>query len=267
MASDKNRYSQLIEKIFEHRYKKKAQSFEFERIELEKAARDLDIVLPKNLGDVLYSFRSRTELPKSVRDKAADGKEWIIEGVAKSKYRFRQVSISRIVPREELVTIKVPDATPEIIEQRALGDEQALLAKVRYNRLVDLFLGVNAYSLQNHLRTTIGRGVQIEIDEIYVGIDRHGRQFVIPVQAKGGKDRQGVVQIQQDAAWCARAFPDLICRSVAVQFMAQRRIALLELTVQAESVKVIDEKHYQLVPFDQISAADLKSYRLYAPSI
>jgi len=37
----------------------------------------------------------------------------------------------------------------------ALGDEQALLAKLRYNRLLDIFTGVVCYSLQNHLRTNV----------------------------------------------------------------------------------------------------------------
>src|SRR5271157_4057421 len=38
--------------------------------------------------------------------------------------------------------------------QYKFTDEQALLAKVRYTRLIDTFLGITAYSLQNHLRTT-----------------------------------------------------------------------------------------------------------------
>ncbi len=56
-------------------------------------------------------------------------------------------------------------------------DEQALLARVRYNRLVDIFLGIRAYSLQIHLRTNVKSKGQIEIDEIYVGVDRHGSQY------------------------------------------------------------------------------------------
>ena len=54
-----------------------------------------------------------------------------------------------------LVQAKVPDATPGIVAQYALSDEQALLARVRYNRLIDIFTGVTCYSLQNHLRTTV----------------------------------------------------------------------------------------------------------------
>src|SRR5690606_22384831 len=117
------------------------------------------------------------------------GMEWIIEGTGRAQYSFKLVRINRIVPNPSLVEIKVPDATPEIIAAYALSDEQALLAKVRYNRLVDVFLGIAAYSLQNHLRTSVAGIGQIEIDEIYVGLDRHGRQFVLPVQAKGGSDQ------------------------------------------------------------------------------
>jgi hypothetical protein len=47
--------------------------------------------------------------------------------------------------------IKVPDATPGVIAKYALSDEQALLAKLRYNRLVDLFTAITCYSLQSHL--------------------------------------------------------------------------------------------------------------------
>jgi hypothetical protein len=75
----------------------------------------------------------------------------VIEGSGRAKYEFRLVAINRITPNESLLTIKIPDATPEIIATNSLSDEQALLARVRSNRLVDIFLGITAYSLQNHL--------------------------------------------------------------------------------------------------------------------
>ncbi|MCK6419261.1 MAG: endonuclease, partial [Alphaproteobacteria bacterium] len=184
------------------------------------------------------------------------------EGTGIAKYRFRQAKANRIVPNPNLVTIKVPDATPEIISVYAQSDEQALLAKVRYNRLIDIFLGIATYSLQNHLRTTVKDIGQIEIDEIYVGVDKHGRQFVIPVQAKGGSDMHGVVQTHQDIACCAEKFPTLICRAVSAQFLSNDKIALFELTVEDGDIKVVEERHYQLVPAADISARDLKTYSL-----
>ncbi|HAI86179.1 MAG TPA: endonuclease, partial [Firmicutes bacterium] len=73
-----------------------------------------------------------------------------------------------------LHAIKVPDATPGIVELYSLQDEQALLAKVRYNRLIDIFTGLTCYSLQNHLRTHVPELGQVETDELYVGIERGG---------------------------------------------------------------------------------------------
>lgn len=258
-----NRYAAIIAKVFSNHYDHAGESFEFTRDEFAGIATQLGITLPKNVGDLIYSFRYRNELPASILDTAKNGLEWIIEGAGRAKYRFRLVKLNRIVPREELLTIKVPDATPEIIGAYALGDEQALLAKVRYNRLVDVFLGITAFSLQNHLRTTVKDVGQIEIDEIYVGIDRHGRQFVVPVQAKGGSDKHGVVQTQQDLAFCKQTFKNLVCRPVSAQFMSDQRIAMFELTVIDGVIKVVDEKHYQLVASKAITPDDLKAYAVH----
>jgi len=265
MSKDKierqpNRYQAIIARVFADHYIKGASEFEFTREEFIAIAELLKIKLPKNSGDVIYSFRYRYDLPEAILKTASKGFEWIIEGAGRARYRFKQVRWNRIVPREELLTIKVPDATPEIITAYALSDEQALLAKVRYNRLVDVFLGITTFSLQNHLRTTVKEIGQIEIDEIYVGIDRHGRQFVVPVQAKGGNDKHGVVQTQQDILCCAEKFPDLICRAVSAQFMSEERIAMFELAIQNGELKVVDEKHYQLVPAKNISAKELQQY-------
>ena len=84
---------------------------------------------------------------------AAKGMEWSIELAGRAKYRFAMGRINRILPRQELLVIKIPDATPEIIAAYAMTDEQALLAKVRYNRLIDIFLGLTL----TPSRTTSGR--------------------------------------------------------------------------------------------------------------
>lgn len=257
-----NRYEAIINTVFSRHYTQGATEFEFTRDEFVSIALELKIALPKNVGDVIYSFRYRNDLPPSITRTSASGLEWIIEGAGRAKYRFKQVRLNRLVPREELLTIKIPDATPEIISAHALNDEQALLAKVRYNRLIDVFLSITAFPLQNHLRTTVSGVGQIEIDEIYVGIDRHGRQFVVPVQAKGGNDKHGVVQTQQDVRCCAEKFPALICRAVSAQFMDNDRIAMFELTIQEGEIKVVDEKHYRLVEAKDISPVDLQQYAL-----
>lgn len=255
-----NRYSVIIQRIFDDHYVTGDREFEFRRDEVEVIATEQGIQLPKNIGDVIYSFRYRNELPDAIKATAEPELEWIIEGAGRAQYRFKQAKLSRIVPREDLVTVKIPDATPEIIGSNALNDEQGLLAKVRYNRLIDIFLGIAAYSLQNHLRTTVKGLGQIEIDEIYVGVSSNGQQYVIPVQAKGGKDKHGVTQTEQDMRCCAEKFPDLICRAVSAQFMEDDRIAMFELTVENSEIKVVREKHYKLVSSSEISSTDLDIY-------
>ena len=256
-----NRYQVLIEKIFFDHFDKGTKSFEFGREELVSGAASLAIDLPKNLGDVIYSVRFRTPLPPRILETQPKGMEWIIEGAGRSAYRFRLVRINRIVPRDDLIQIAIPDATPELIRAYALDDEQALLAIVRYNRLIDTFLGLTTYSLQNHLRTTVKGIGQIEIDELYIGLDKHGCHYVIPVQAKGGKDQIGVVQIGQDLAFAAEAFPEMRCRPIAAQFMNDGVVALFELTLDDDEVKVVEERHYKLVPADNLDQAAIRNYR------
>ncbi|MQW42552.1 endonuclease [Sinorhizobium meliloti] len=255
-----NRYRILIERVFFDHWSEGATEFEFAREEIETFARELEIALPKNIGDLIYSFRFRVPLPETIAATQPVGLEWIIEGAGKARYRFRLVKITRIVPSEHLVSTAIPDATPELIRAYALDDEQALLAIVRYNRLIDTFLGLTTYSLQNHLRTTVKRVGQIEIDELYVGLDKYGCHYVIPVQAKGGKDQIGVVQTGQDLAFSAEKFPDVRCRPVAAQFMSEGIIALFELTLEDGQVKVVEERHYKLVPAAELDRNAIRSY-------
>jgi hypothetical protein len=166
-----------------------------------------------------------------------------------------------LVPNAALSETKVPDATPGVVAKYALSDEQALLSKVRYNRLVDIFTGVACYSLQNHLRTTAPSIGQVEIDELYVGVDKKGCHYVFPVQAKGGRDRLNVVQTEQDFAVCADKFPSLIARPIAAQFMLDDIIALFEFEQGPKGVSVVSERHYRLVPPEEVTEADLERYR------
>ena len=260
----KNAYSAILSHIFHNGYKPGIEKIPFSRDEIVSSADKLNVPQPKNLGDVMYAYRYRKALPPDVIKTQPQGYEWIIQGAGDAKYVFKLVPFNRILPNPNLLSIKIPDATPEIIGKYALGDEQALLAKVRYNRLIDIFLGATAYSLQNHLRTKVPGIGQIEIDEVYVAVDKHGRQFIVPVQAKGGKDQHGVVQTTQDIAWCEQKLPDLICRPVSVQFVTATKIAMFELVADGGTIKVADERHYELVQSDAITTEDLLTYRKLA---
>ena len=264
-ARGPSRYEQILCRVFELHHKDGDDRVEWIREALDDAADELGVKRVKNLGDLVYAYRFRRDMPAAINATAPSGKEWIIRGAGIAKYRFDLIPEQiPIVPNPNLAVTKIPDATPEIIASTALGDEQALLAKVRYNRLIDVFLGVASYSLQNHLRTTTVEIGQVEVDEIYVAVDRHGRQFILPVQAKGGSDRLGITQTEQDMAACAEKWPNMICRNISVQFAGEGLIALFELTVQDDRVVIRREAHYKLVPSREITPEDLEGYELAA---
>lgn len=233
----------------------------FEREDIVRFAKTSKIALPKNLGDLVYSFRYRAALPDTIQSTVKENEAWIIRPAGRSKYCFLLIKNVSLAPNPGMAATKVPDATPGIVAKYAFNDEQALLAKLRYNRLIDIFTGVTSYSLQNHLRTTVQEIGQVEMDEIYVGIDKRGVHYAFPIQAKGGKDKLNVVQIEQDIAVCGEKFPNLICRPLAAQFMDDGVIALFEFEEAETGVVISAEKHYQLVPPEKVSDADLKAYR------
>lgn len=68
-----NRYEQIIERIFLSKYQEGMRELEFLRQDIIDVAQELGIVLPKNVGDVIYSFRYRTALPDSIESKAPEG--------------------------------------------------------------------------------------------------------------------------------------------------------------------------------------------------
>lgn len=257
-----NRYAQLIERVFLDNYEDGAHHVRFERPELVDVAQDLKIPMPKNLGDTLYSFRCRVGLPQALLERQPDGLEWAIFPDGRAKYRFAAVPFATVEPTQGLAVTKIPDATPGMIEKYRLGDEQALLARLRYNRLLDVHTGVTTYSLQSHLRTQIAEG-QLETDEVYVGVDRRGAHYVFPVQAKGGKDYLSVVQIWQDFKMCQKKFPDLIAMPVAAQFMNDGAIALFTFEWDGRdgvSIAPGGERHYKLVQPEELTGAELLAY-------
>ena len=256
-----NRYEQILTKVFFDHYVEDSRQVEFTRQDLINAAEELGLDRPLNVGDIPYSFRHRGLRPPSIMETAPHGETWIWRSGGTSIYRLVLVTDNPIAPNLNLAVTKVPDATPGIVAWHSQDDEQSLLARLRYNRLLDVFLGITCYSLQNHLRTTVEGIGQIETDEIYVGIDRRGAQYIVPVQAKSERDQIGRVQLEQDMALCEQRWGALICRPVAAQMMDNDTIALFEFEIQNDDVRIVSERHYQLVELEQMTTEDLRSYR------
>ena len=85
MPINTNRYFAIIKKIFFDHYASGKTELPFARVELETAAAALNIELPKNLGDVVYSLRYRTSMPEEILATQPQGQEWIIDGVGRAR--------------------------------------------------------------------------------------------------------------------------------------------------------------------------------------
>lgn len=226
--NSENRYAAIIGDIFAERHEPGSRQLAFDREDIVATAAKLNIPLPKNVGDVVYSFRYRSPLPARILQTATEGKTWIIRPAGRGRYRFALVDDVPLEPNPNLAETKVPDATPGMIAKYAFGNEQGVLARIRYNRLLDVFLGAH---------------------------------YVMPVQAKGGNDKLSQVQIEQDIALCAEKLPDLICRPIGTQWMRDGVVALFEFEEAGDRFRVVAEKHYRLVSPNEITAEELMRYR------
>ena len=169
-----------------------------------------------------------------------------------------------ITPSPVKYRLSLADETPSVVARYIRDEKHLLLAKVRHNRLIDRFFNTVATSIQQHVRDQLPGFGQIEIDEVYVAVNNTGNQFEIPVQANGGSDQIGIVQVMQDLALCRKAFPLLTPRLVAVQFVKDETgetIVMFELIEKDGELLVADEKQYRLVPANQIGEEDLANYR------
>lgn len=286
MASSKTKrstlYADVITRVFKKRYTKDIRRFEFSRKDLEQTMRDMGLeiagdekTVAKNIGDIIYSFRFRRNFPDAILKTAPTGKLWIILGCGDARYEFRLITEPKIAMDDSLQVSRIHDATPEIVRRFSLGDEQAALARIRYNRLVDLFCRCVAFSLQNHLRTKVDGIGQIEIDELYVGANRQGEHFVIPLQAKTAKDRIGVSQLLQDLEYCRTVHPDFRPRALAAHMVKRtidgletEVIAMFEFACQLTDNDVIinklNERHFALLPSERITKQDFVQARAFS---
>jgi hypothetical protein len=259
----------VLTDIFLARYREGSTTINFSIDEFDGICNKLGLPHLSNKADLVYGYRFRLAMPGSITTTQPAGYEWTIELAGKGKYRFALRTSKWFVP-SELPIIKLPEQTPTLMKQFVGGDEQAQLSTLRVNRVVDMFLGMVTHSLQNHLRATVKllNNSQIEIDELYYGVDKHGLHYVVPVEAKSGKDFVAAVQAIQDIGFCKQEYPAAICRPVGIYFWTDGSFTMFELSEDENGeILIVQEKRYLLVPATHISRSDLDLYSQVASPI
>lgn len=244
-------YDQIILHLFRKLYQQNpnADRLEFTKDDIVRVINELGLII-NNVPDVAYTYRTgRSSLPAEI---LALG-NWAIDGTGKGRYVFTRLTRSPYIDiPTDLETTSILDSTPQIVlkYQNSL-DEQEMLARVRYNRIVDIFTSLTTYHLQGHFRTTVSDVGQVEIDDLYIGIDTDGIAFLLPVEAKAAspKDQLGVVQITQMVKFGRQHFPELVVRPIGIKLLTDGSLIFIEMT-DAINLNDVRSKRY-------------KRYRLY----
>jgi hypothetical protein len=246
--SEAGRYEQVIEALFFRYYHEGLDYFRFEKDELAAICDELGIVV-RNIPDIIYAFRGRRGLPTSI---TATG-HWAIEAAGTNAYAFRRLRNPPqfAIPFHAYAPIDIDNALPELVQRLLREDEQSLLTRILYNRLVDIFTGLTCYHIQNHYRANVRDIGQVEVDAVYVGIDEAGKLSVIPIEAKGRQESEmiGRVQISQMARLARQAFPRLARRLLAVKALDDGTVAFVEFDDHEEpdDFGIVAVRRYRLV--------------------
>jgi len=74
----------------------------------------------------------------------------------------------------------------------------------------------------------------------------------------------------QDIELCEDRYPNAICRPIALQFVEENNVAVLELAVREEDdilkLNIVEERQYLLVPRSEISERDLRMLKDIEPT-
>ncbi len=220
--------------------------YPFDKEFLDQLAAELRI---KNIPDIIYSYRSgRRPFPFEMLEAGY----WVIRGKGKGKYSLVRLNtpVELYLPYDLEATL-IPDATPEIVLRFAKGDEQSMLAQIRYNRLVDIFTGLTAYHLQSHVRAYVDEMGQVEVDDLYLAVNTDGEWFCIPLEAKPANlgEQLGRIQLSSMVAYAEQEFSELPIRPIGVKMMRDDSIFFVEFTATSDPTEIKSRfyKRYRLV--------------------
>ena len=226
-------YDQVLVAVFLKHYRKGSTRLAFSKDELAEACRERGITV-RNIPDIIYSYRSR----KSLRAEITSSGHWAIEPAGRGEYAFRLLRNTPHfeIPFSDYAPVDIYNAIPEVVEGLLRRDEQSLLTRILYNRLVDIFTSLTCFHIQNHYRSFVTGMGEVEIDALYVGVDKTGVLVVVPIEAKSQGDTEmlGRVQMSQMAKLVRQDFSALGRRVLAVKAMPDGTIAMVEFDDQEE---------------------------------
>ncbi|MCF3178165.1 hypothetical protein IPZ61_33280 [Streptomyces sioyaensis] len=242
-------YVPILVNIFNAKYAKGDEVVEFTLDDIRAAAQELGISV-RNPADLAYRMRSRTVLPELIRNEGF----FILSAVGRGKYRLGKAD-SAIIDTPENEPLGTLDLTPFPVrrllpENLADFDEQALLTVVGYCKILDHFTGLTNFRLRSHVRKSVPRIGQAELDEVSVAIaHREDEQpVIVPVEAKAVADAINRVQISAMVSFCETYFPGHEVRPLAIKVDYESTVHVLEFnpTEEAADLTILRSAAYDI---------------------
>lgn len=253
ISEDMNRAEKVIVSIFKEVYEEGKDSLPFNLGMVRKASNEY-IGEDKNTNDpdIMYRFKTgRSEIPDEIKKKG----EWVVKSRSgQGNYEFVKLDGGKyldIPSHSDFEAIEVLESTPDVVLKYSSDDEQSLLSRLQYSRLLGTFLKLTVHHLQSHVQTSVQKIGQVEVDDLYVGVDKEGEEYVIPVEAKNKEEgeRLSVIQLHAMNEFARQKFPDTTARPIGVKLNSDGSITVVEInsTTDIEEIKIKDVKKYRMV--------------------
>jgi hypothetical protein len=252
VAEEGGRYARILLWVFRNRGEHDPASgdFLFAQQDIRDGAAALGVDV-RNFPDLTYYLRSRVrQLPPEI----ADAGYTTIAMRGQGQYALVTGEDKIIVPAgTEVVTVPL-DPIPEAIRDLFRQDEQSVLSVVRHLDLVTDFIGAKAYHIQGHLRTTGSRRQQVEADDIWAAPDLEGQRTMLPIEAKGIRERLGRNQMISTVDAVRVKHPSLPVAPLAVQLLPEGLLLFVRFAYQTSPTGLISTidpvrfKRYALTP-------------------
>lgn len=220
----------------------------FGQADLRKAADELGLEV-RNFPDLTYNLRSRSPLPQEILGAGFT----TIASRGKGRYALVTAEDKIEVPTGtevvEVSTAPIPMAIRDILRT----DEQSILSAMRYLDLVSEFFGARAYHLQGHLRTSGGFGQQVEADDVWVAVKRNKSRIILPIEAKGPRERIGRHQMMSTIDAVLKKIPGFSVVPLAAQLEESGLLVLIQFGYKTAAGKITEIaptkfKRYRLTP-------------------
>ena len=242
----------LVEQLFHQGYREGVQRIPFYTKDLGALSQPLGGASIEEIESILEGFENKSNrLPASIRRTQPAGAKWFVCKITEETFEFRLLPIIDTTPRSGLGTTDILDATPNIVTDNIVSTRHLLSVTIRYNRLVDSFLGIDTHLFKSYSGTSTEDTSDPKIDDLYLGTDEAGKDYAVPVLVETANQKIHRQQIDSSFALCRKILPNLACVAVVARFFGNSNIALLKFKQQDGTAVISEERHYRLMSVGQ----------------